>query len=79
MQVVGMLPRFVGQTETGADGNKKHDYGKVSQSFHSISFRYVCRKSELLTQTQWTNRAEPHAPMEINPACALLMRAVNKL
>jgi hypothetical protein len=41
MQVMGMLPRFVGQTETGADGYKKHDYGKMSQSFHSISFRYV--------------------------------------
>jgi hypothetical protein len=33
----------------------------------------------LLTQTQWTNRAELHAPIEINPASALLMRAVDKL
>jgi hypothetical protein len=38
MQVMGMLPRFVRQTETGADGHKKHYYGKMSQSFHGFPF-----------------------------------------
>src|ERR1700722_3019913 len=38
MQVMGMLPRFVRQTETGADGHQKHYHGKMSQGFHGFPF-----------------------------------------
>jgi hypothetical protein len=36
VQVCRMPSRFVGEGERGADSNKKHEYGGMSQSFHGL-------------------------------------------
>jgi len=36
MQIGRMSSRFVSESQSGADGDKKHEYGAMSYSFHSL-------------------------------------------
>jgi len=36
VQVSRMSSRFVGESQSGADGDKKHEYGAMSYSFHRL-------------------------------------------
>jgi hypothetical protein len=48
MQVGRMLSRLVRECQSGADGDKKHEYGAMSYSFHSLLINcfWLCLSAE---------------------------------